>query len=121
MNLLLLVLSSIVIGEECTMSLDDVLSWKTDCSNYKSVAEGSWESCKDACLENSDCIGVQTDNPWDHCESIMNANVEECDEGDFTFYPKNCAAGKQKTISSYLCRIVCMAQLEHFNSIFEGS
>merc|ERR550534_1798247 len=74
----------------CTMSLDNVYSRKTDCSNYLHPQEGSWESCSKACLENPDCIGLQTDNPWNHCEMILNDSVEDCPDGSFTFYPKVC-------------------------------
>ena len=74
----------------CTMSETNYLSRGTNCNSHQLATEGSWESCSASCLANPTCIGLQTDNPWDHCEMIFNDSVEDCPDGGFTFYPKEC-------------------------------
>jgi len=67
---------------------------QTDCDNYVEADEGSWESCSQSCISDPQCIGLQTDNPWTHCEKVYDSHVDDCPDGDFYFYPKQCDDGK---------------------------
>ncbi len=80
----------------CTMSETNYMSRGTDCHDYMTASEGSWESCSADCLADPYCIGLQRgdvdpgEDKWDHCEMIFDDSFEDCPDGEFTFYPKDC-------------------------------
>ena len=78
------------------MSETNYMSRGTDCHDYEGASEGSWESCSADCLADLYCIGLQRgdvgpgEDKWDHCEMIFDNSFEDCPDGEFTFYPKDC-------------------------------
>ena len=78
------------------MSETNYMSRGTDCHDYMTASEGSWESCSADCLADPYCIGLQRgdvgpgEDKWDHCEMIFDDSFEDCPDGDNTFYPKDC-------------------------------
>ena len=59
-----------------------------------------FEVCAAACLEDDNCIGLETDEPWKSCYKVLNRDVSECTQGNSLIYPKVCGTCTVHNIAS---------------------
>ena len=81
------------------------LKTKVSCSKLEKVeipikSEEVFEVCAAACLEDDNCIGLETDKPWKSCYKVLNRDVSECTQGNSLIYPKVCGTCTVHNIAS---------------------
>ena len=82
------------------------LKTRVSCSMLEKVeipfdkSEDGFEVCAASCLEDDNCIGLETDNPWKSCYKVLNRDVSECVQGNSSIYPKVCGTCTVHNIAS---------------------
>ena len=79
------------------------LKTKVSCSKKVEItikSENGFGVCAAACLEDDNCIGLETDKPWKSCYKVLNRDVSECAQGNSLIYPKVCGTCAVHNIAS---------------------
>ena len=80
------------------------LTTKVSCSKLEQVKisdrDNAFEICQASCLEDDNCIGLQTSNPWRSCYKVSNEHIWECERGPSFFYPKVCGTCTVQNIAN---------------------
>lgn len=89
----------------CEMDLEMSVP-DSECFQTVPSSGTSWEECRNDCMSDPSCVGIQTDGSWTHCEKVL--DKDDCSLGTKTLYPKQCGSS-ELDFGGYRCGNTAMA------------
>jgi len=96
---LLVLAASAQTDQLCEMDLEMSVP-DSECFQTAPSSGASWEGCRDDCMSDPSCVGIQTDGSWTHCEKVV--DEDDCVMGTKTLYPKQCGSS-ELDFAGYRC------------------